>query len=181
MTQRDADATRARILNAAVAEFAEHGHAGGRIDRIAAQAGSNVRMIYAYFGSKSGLFDIAVRDAIASMARMVPPRPAHLAEWAGELFDFHQTRPDVLRLCLWAQLERPESASEPLETYLVKVETLEQQESAAFSALDLLVIIYGIAQAWQLAPAGLITAGGEAALASRRDAVVTAVHRLLGQ
>src|SRR3546814_673011 len=152
MTRRDADATRARILAAAVAEFAAHGHSGGRIDRIAKDAGSNVRMIYAYFGNKSALFDAALQDAIMRMAREVPPRPSDLAAWAGELFDFHQARPEVLRICLWAQLERPGSASEPLETYLEKVEAVADQASRTFGAVDLLVLIYAIAQAWQLAP-----------------------------
>src|SRR3546814_20996164 len=97
MTQRDADATRARILAAAVAEFAAHGHSGGRLDRIAKDAGSNVRMIYAYFGNKSQLFDAARHDAIMRMAREVPPRPSALAPWAGELFDFHKDKPTELR------------------------------------------------------------------------------------
>src|SRR3546814_13057250 len=87
MTRRDADATRARILAAAVTEFATHGHSGGRIDRIAKDAGSNVRMIYAYFGNKSALFDAALQDAIMSMAREVPPRPGDLAGWRGGVFE----------------------------------------------------------------------------------------------
>lgn len=179
MSRRDADATRARILTAAISEFAAHGHSGGRVDRIANDAGSNVRMIYAYFGNKSGLFDAALADAIRSMAREVPPRPGDLAEWAGELFDFHHTRPDVLRICLWAQLERPESASEPLETYLEKVEAVEAEASETFRPVDLLVLIYAVAQAWHLAPVGLVAADQEATTASRRDAVIRAVRQLL--
>jgi AcrR family transcriptional regulator len=124
MGQRDAEATRARILATALTEFAAHGYSGGRIDRIAKAAESNVRMIYAYFGNKSGLFEAALRDAIVSMAEEVPPRPSDLPAWVGELFDFHQHRPEVLRICLWAQLERPEAASEPLETYLAKVDSV---------------------------------------------------------
>lgn len=81
MGQRDAEATRARILAAAVIEFAAHGHSGGRIDRIAKEAESNVRMIYAYFGNKSGLFDAALSDAIRRMAEEVPPRPTELPAW----------------------------------------------------------------------------------------------------
>ena len=179
MVQRDAEATRARILAAAVHEFAAHGHSGGRIDRIAKDAGSNVRMIYAYFGNKSGLFDAALSDAIRRMADEVPPRPTELPAWVGELFDFHQRHPQVLRICLWAQLERPEAASEPLETYLEKVESLQQQASPVIGAVDLLVIIYAIAQAWQLAPVGLLSADGRASHETRRAAAVEAVTRLL--
>ncbi len=48
--------TQARILDAALAEFAENGLAGARVDEIAARAGANKRMLYAYFGSKEELW-----------------------------------------------------------------------------------------------------------------------------
>lgn len=49
----DSAATRARLLDAAHAEFAERGLAGARVDRIAAAAQANKQAIYAYFGSRS--------------------------------------------------------------------------------------------------------------------------------
>lgn len=180
MGQRDAEATRTRILSAAITEFAAHGHSGGRVDRIAKEADSNVRMIYAYFGNKSGLFDAALARAIMGMAEEVPPVPHDLSAWVGELFDFHQRRPDVLRICLWAQLERPDAASEPVEAYLAKVESVQSQASPAFSAVDLLVIAYAIAQAWQLAPTGLLSVDGPVDSASQRAAAIEAVTRILG-
>jgi AcrR family transcriptional regulator len=179
MVHRDAEATRSKILAAAREEFAAHGYAGGRVDRIARVADSNVRMIYAYFGNKSALFDAALADAITRMAASVPPDPGDLPHWAGQLYDFHHEHPDVLRICLWAQLERPEAASEPLEAYLSKAEAVEGRASSAFSAVDLLVIIYAIAQAWQTAPLGLLAADSRATDASRRAAAVTAVTRIL--
>ena len=51
-----ANATRARILAAAIAEFAAHGLAGARVDDIAARAHANKRMLYAYFGGKEELW-----------------------------------------------------------------------------------------------------------------------------
>lgn len=53
---RDPEHSRARILAAAHAEFAEHGFDGARVDRIAALAGLNKRMLYHYFGNKDDLF-----------------------------------------------------------------------------------------------------------------------------
>jgi AcrR family transcriptional regulator len=53
---RDAERTREQILGAAAGEFAESGLGGARVDRIAAQAGVNVRMLYYYFSSKDDLF-----------------------------------------------------------------------------------------------------------------------------
>jgi len=54
--------TRARILEAATAEFAHYGLGGARVDRIAERAGANKRMLYYYFGSKDELF-LAVLEA----------------------------------------------------------------------------------------------------------------------
>lgn len=45
------------ILRAAGAEFAAHGLAGARVDRIAAAAGVNKALIYYYFSDKQGLYD----------------------------------------------------------------------------------------------------------------------------
>jgi AcrR family transcriptional regulator len=53
---KDAERTRAQILEAAAREFSRSGLGGARVDRIAAQAGVNVRMLYYYFSSKDELF-----------------------------------------------------------------------------------------------------------------------------
>lgn len=53
---RDPEQTRARILEAAKAEFARVGLGGARVDRIALEAGANKRMLYYYFGNKEDLF-----------------------------------------------------------------------------------------------------------------------------
>lgn len=53
---RDAERSREQILRAAAREFADSGLGGARVDRIAAQAGVNVRMLYYYFSSKDDLF-----------------------------------------------------------------------------------------------------------------------------
>jgi AcrR family transcriptional regulator len=185
MSNRDAEATRARILRAAIAEFAAVGFAGARIDRIAARAMSNVRMIYAYFGNKAGLFDAAVRAAVESMATSVPPTAGALAEWAGRLFDYHQADPTALRISLWAQLERPEVGAEPMETYLAKTLTVSPEAGGDRRAIDLLVIVYAIAQAWTVSPHGLLRADGEdpedpARIAQHREAVVAAVAAIVG-
>ena len=59
---RDPERTRARILAAAKDEFAAHGLGGARVDRIAANADANKRMLYYYFGNKDALF-LAVLEA----------------------------------------------------------------------------------------------------------------------
>ncbi len=49
---RDRERTRARIVAAARAEFAERGYAGARIKQIAERAEINKELIYHYFRSK---------------------------------------------------------------------------------------------------------------------------------
>lgn len=61
-----AAATRQRILDAALVEFAEKGLAGSRVDEIAARAGANKRMLYAHFGSKEELWLTVLERAYAA-------------------------------------------------------------------------------------------------------------------
>ena len=62
---RDPDRTRQRILDAATVEFARFGLGGARVDRVAARAGANKRMLYYYFGSKEDLFLAALEARYA--------------------------------------------------------------------------------------------------------------------
>lgn len=52
--------TRARILDAALSEFAANGLAGARTERIASAAGVNKALIYYYFDSKEKLYAAAL-------------------------------------------------------------------------------------------------------------------------
>ena len=62
---RDPERTRARILDAARDEFAAYGLGGARVDRIAANADANKRMLYYYFGNKDDLFQAVLEGAYA--------------------------------------------------------------------------------------------------------------------
>lgn len=107
MATRDSAATRRRILEAATGEFAEHGLAGARVDQIAARAGANKQLIYAYFGNKEGLFDSALEASLVLMLDAVPFTADDLPAYAGALFDFVVANPQLARLVRWHQLERP--------------------------------------------------------------------------
>jgi AcrR family transcriptional regulator len=54
--QRDPEGMRLRILEAAKQEFADYGLAGARVDRIAAKADANKRMLYYHVGNKEDLY-----------------------------------------------------------------------------------------------------------------------------
>jgi len=60
--------TRSRILDSALAEFAAHGLAGARTDRIAQSAGVNKALLYYYFESKENLY-IAALEMISAKIR----------------------------------------------------------------------------------------------------------------
>ena len=62
MSRRNPARNQERILQAATEEFAHHGLGGARVDRIAARAGANKRMLYYYYGNKEELF-LAVLEA----------------------------------------------------------------------------------------------------------------------
>src|SRR6201991_2942311 len=60
---------RLRILEAAKQEFATYGLAGARVDRIAAKAGANKRMLYYHVGKKDDLY-LAVLEGAYEQIRV---------------------------------------------------------------------------------------------------------------
>jgi AcrR family transcriptional regulator len=65
--RRSAEQNRQEILRAATTEFASYGLAGGRISRIVRKAGTNPRMLYEQFGSKSALYVATLETALAAL------------------------------------------------------------------------------------------------------------------
>ncbi|MEN3165366.1 TetR/AcrR family transcriptional regulator [Tistrella mobilis] len=96
--KRDPEATRRALLGAAIAEFADKGLAGSRVDEIAQRAGVNKQLVYHHFGNKEDLFRAALEQvygeirareqalhladlpAVAAMERLVGFSFDHLAE-----------------------------------------------------------------------------------------------------
>ena len=60
---------RSRILGAATEEFSRYGLGGARVDRIAARAGANKRMLYYYYGNKEALFLAVLESRYAHIRR----------------------------------------------------------------------------------------------------------------
>jgi len=65
---RDAEASKARVFDAAAEEFALHGFVGAKVDRIAARARVNKAMIYYHFKNKAALYRAVVGDMFAATA-----------------------------------------------------------------------------------------------------------------
>ena len=64
---RDADRTRERILRAAMAEFADHGFAGARMEAIAERSKVDKKLIYYYFAAKDELFLAVLEQSYADI------------------------------------------------------------------------------------------------------------------
>ncbi|MYR45961.1 TetR family transcriptional regulator [Streptomyces sp. SID5910] len=105
MAARDPEATKARIFEAAVGEFARHGVAGARIDRIAAEAKANKQLIYAYYGNKGELFASVLERKMLDLAISVPVDPDDIEGWIDRLLDYHAAHPELLRLLFWEGME----------------------------------------------------------------------------
>lgn len=187
MPPRDSAATRARILGAAIDEFATYGLAGARIDRIAEAAKANKRSIYVYFQNKEGLFGAALHRVIGEVGESVPLTVEDLPGYAGRLFDHLLTHPEAWRMGAWLQLERPDAGPDEGAGYAEKITAMgDGQPGATVSGLpviDLIVLIIGLVRGWFLSPEGLLAADGRASdsperIAIHRATIVEAVRRM---
>lgn len=101
---RDPGRTRIAILTAARAAFAADGLAGARVDAIAADAGSNKRMIYYYFASKDGLFQAVLEaiyaelsEAMAALDLSAAP-PEAMDAYVAFVWRYYLANPDVIAI-----------------------------------------------------------------------------------
>jgi AcrR family transcriptional regulator len=92
-----------------VEEFAEHGLAGARVDRIAGRARANKQLVYYYFGSKEALFDAAV-TAMAERLTAASPHPGSLSEWLVDEADAVAAAPQWTHLLAFESLQRGNDA-----------------------------------------------------------------------
>jgi len=186
---RDSEETRRRIFDAATAEFATHGIAGARVDRIAAAAGANKRLIYAYYGNKRELFEAVVSGHLTYLLEHVPFDAANLPEHAGALFDHHMRHPELARLADWHALDPTEAGHRiaAIESVISSrtAEISREQRSGtvtdAIPAAELLTVIAAVARAWVVPPPERDPprGAGPQARRRRRAAVVEATRRLV--
>lgn len=154
LTSRGA-VTRQRILDVATQEFAEHGIAGARVERIVAAARTNKAQLYAYFGSKEGLFDAIFAGSLERIMTVVPIDATDLAGWAVRLYDEYLRRPDLIRLATWARLERRPTGhlvddSNRLDD--VKLRAIADAQAAGVvrpgDPFDLMAMVIAMSMAW---------------------------------
>jgi AcrR family transcriptional regulator len=141
MATRDAEATKARIFEAATEEFAAYGIAGARVDRIAHNAQANKQLIYAYFGDKRKLFYKVLDKAMVQVAEMVSTDITDLDRWVDEHIDYHHKHPELLRLLMWEALEVAEEdvcrSEARAERYGVKKQKVADAQEQGLARKDM--------------------------------------------
>jgi AcrR family transcriptional regulator len=136
-TSRTNDPARtiAGILGVAMAEFAEKGLSGARIDAIAEATHTSKRMIYYYFGSKEGLY-VAVLEESYRRMRAIEAR-LHLDDLAPLAalqrlteftFDHHQGNEAYIRLVMSENIERGQ--------YLAQSKSIRELNVPAISSIQ---------------------------------------------
>jgi len=103
--KRDAERTRAELLEVATEAFAESGYAGTRVDEIAERTLTTKRMIYYYFGGKEQLYLAVLENAYRGIreteqsihAGDLPPVEA-LRQIAELTYDHHLNHTAFIRL-----------------------------------------------------------------------------------
>jgi AcrR family transcriptional regulator len=113
--RRDADRTRAEILEVAQREFARHGYAGARVDEIADLTRTTKRMIYYYFGGKEKLYIAVLEKAYAEVRAAESTidvehlAPVEAIRTLAELtFDHHDAHQDFIKLVSIENIHRAE-------------------------------------------------------------------------
>jgi AcrR family transcriptional regulator len=189
---RDSTATKERLLKAATEEFAAHGIAGARVDRIASLAQANKQLIYAYFGSKDELFDAALTASCTALMDSVPFDAEDIPGYVGRLFDYVVGHPEVFRLVTWAGLERPNAVAQfEADSYGAKLRAIEDAQrggrlDASLAPGDLLALVIGLAGSWFSTSEAVRRFDSKdpwspTRLAQFRDAAVEATRRIIAR
>jgi TetR/AcrR family transcriptional regulator len=155
--KRDPERTKARIVEAAVAEFGAKGYAATRISDIASRAGVNKQLISYYFGGKEGLYnEIARAWHQRGTSMMAPDLPL-----ADMVASFVMTTPEQRaqgKLMVWANLSS-DDAPDSGDTGFLQAQVArmrERQAAGEFPAdLDpayLTVMMFALASAPQVLP-----------------------------
>lgn len=172
-------------MTAARDEFAQHGLAGARIDRIARSAQASKERLYAHFGDKSALFrEVVVSDA-QDFVRSVGPRMDDVGEFVGTVYDIARTQPERIRMIMWGQLENAALEPPPADGHIPAhlLNALARAQAAgridpSWDPLDLAVMLFGIALSWAHWPDPSIVTNDEQTHLRRRAAAVDAARRV---
>jgi AcrR family transcriptional regulator len=175
----DTDATREKLLDAAISEFSERGYSGARVHEISRKSGCNRERIYFYFGNKAKLFEAALTSRLATALDDLPivgSGPLAIADFAGRYFDFAKSHPTLARLTSWEGLERGQPVGVELRAMhsANKVSEIRAAlpELSESEAEDLLLTIVTLCHTWVSSPNVHLVITGTPDETRRRTAIV---------
>jgi len=115
--KRNAQASRQRLIDAAIEVFACNGPKAATIDEICGKAGLNKRLAYHYFGSKEGLYQEALRtiynlffDLEVELGSMLLPAEKLLDVIITNYYAFIHSHPDFVRMISYENLNEGKTA-----------------------------------------------------------------------
>ena len=161
--KRNADATRAAILDAAERVFLRHGFSAASLSDIAKEASVTKSLIHHHFHSKQGLWEaVKERRFIPYAERQLEmmqgaPASAELVRTSfGAFFQYLRDNPELVRILAWVFLEgQDEKAYAPLDKRLMTAaaEKFREGQEAGTIRKDLdprfvLFVFVGLVQHW---------------------------------
>ena len=132
---RDAERTRAELLEVATSVFADSGYSGARIDEIARRTRTTKRMIYYYFGGKEQLY-LAVLESVYRGIRdkeqtlqVEEMDPADSLRRLSEItYDHHMANEEFIRLVAIENIHRGR--------FIRQIDSLRDLSKPALGVLD---------------------------------------------
>lgn len=202
-TGKRATRTRAAILEAAEAIFAERGFAATRLEDVAERVGIRRASIVYYFRDKRELYDAVLEQVFSGLERRIEsalssldPLPSRVEAGVSAWVDYVGARPTTARLLLREVADGAPDRDSALRRFtrpyfeLIRKQVIERRDRSAqaFEAVDPVLVASTIAGATVFLVAAMPTLVPELglhptrpeSLAAHREQLLGVVRRLLG-
>ena len=142
LQEQKTEATKQKILAAALEEFSERGFPGARLENIAKLSGCNKALIYRHFKNKDGLFKATLRNKFNRRNDVRRKVPKDLAEALVYWFEETNADPHFMRIinheALNYQGDDPVDHELREEHYRIQVQTIKdmQQSGMVSDSMD---------------------------------------------
>ena len=160
--QRDPEATRAALLEAAETIFLDKGFGNTSLSEIARHAGITKSLIHHYFGSKEGLWrEVKTRRFMhyaqeqMKMIDQAPPKPELLKESIILYFHFLRRNPQIVKILAWMFLEQDQNECMDMDRELIRSGvgkiSASQDQGALRNDIDARLILFvfiGLCEHW---------------------------------
>jgi TetR/AcrR family transcriptional regulator len=161
-SQRDPEATRNALLEAAEEIFLRKGFGNTSLSEIAKRAGITKSLIHHYFGSKEGLWrEVKTRRFMHYAARQMEmlqtgqPNAELMKDSMAFYFDFLRRNPQIVRILAWMFLEQDQKECLDLDRELIAKGVEKTRESQQLGVVRgdidprfIVFVFIGLCQNW---------------------------------